>query len=148
MTNDVIIKIQGLQEVEENDGTEVIQTISPGTYYFKNGKHYVLYEEMGEDLNEVIKARIKMEPDRMEIQKKGGASFHLILEKDKKNLTNYTTPFGEIVLGICATKIEFQNEEDRILATADYELEMNYQYVSTNHISIEILSSGTKVRLG
>ena len=50
MTKDVLINISGLQvdvnEMENND--EPIETISTGNYFFKNGKHYLLFEEVSE----------------------------------------------------------------------------------------------------
>lgn len=46
MTKDILINISGLQmDVDPNDPIEMMTT---GAYYLRNGKHYILYEELSE----------------------------------------------------------------------------------------------------
>ena len=62
MTKDVLVSISGMQmainDGESNDD-EPIEVLSPGTYYYKNGKHYVFFEEVAEGLQGVTKTQIK-----------------------------------------------------------------------------------------
>lgn len=52
MTKDILINISGLQmDVDPNDPIEMMTT---GAYYLRNGKHYILYDELSED-NEIVK---------------------------------------------------------------------------------------------
>ena len=44
MTRDVIVSISGLQM--DVDAETPLEVITMGNYYFKNGKHYILYDEM------------------------------------------------------------------------------------------------------
>ena len=53
MTKDVLVSISGMHEeiVEvtpevEEDENEAIEVVTPATYYLKNGKHYIVYEEV------------------------------------------------------------------------------------------------------
>ena len=66
MTKDVLINISGLQvdvnEMENND--EPIETISTGNYFFKNGKHYLLFEEVSEGVPGVTNTQIKIKGER------------------------------------------------------------------------------------
>ena len=67
MTKDVLVSISGLHSdmlgpVDENQSIEVI---TPATYYCKNGKHYVLYEEPVEGMSETIHNRIKITGDEL-----------------------------------------------------------------------------------
>ena len=40
MTKDVLISISGLHySVDEENGAEPLEVITPASYYFKNGKH-------------------------------------------------------------------------------------------------------------
>ena len=44
MTKDILINISGLQmDVDPNDPIEMMTT---GAYYLRNGKHYILYDEL------------------------------------------------------------------------------------------------------
>ena len=47
MTKDVLLSIKGLQ-IGENEQNDTIEVISPGDYYFRNGKHFFMYEEVME----------------------------------------------------------------------------------------------------
>ena len=75
MTKDVLVSISGMHEeivavtpeVEE-DENEAIEVVTPATYYLKNGKHYIVYEEVVEGTSGVIKNRIKIQaPDGSDI---------------------------------------------------------------------------------
>ena len=62
MTKDVLVKISGLQfsDDQDNDPVEIITT---GSYYKKNGKHYILYDEVQEGFDGVTKSVIKVNDD-------------------------------------------------------------------------------------
>lgn len=55
MTKDVLITICGIQK-RDGETDEPIETVTPGEYYFRNGKHYILYEEVQEGIAEVTNA--------------------------------------------------------------------------------------------
>lgn len=55
MTKDVLLSISGLHQdvtgIEaqgDEPGSEPIEVIVPASYYEKNGKHYVIYDELVE----------------------------------------------------------------------------------------------------
>ena len=47
MTKDVLITISGIQTID-GEVNDPIETVTPGEYYFRNGKHYILYDEVQE----------------------------------------------------------------------------------------------------
>lgn len=68
MTKDVLITIRGVHTVDEEDND--VEMIVRGDYYQKNGKHYVLYEELIEGFKEPVKNIIKITSTSMDITKK------------------------------------------------------------------------------
>ena len=48
MTKDVLISISGLQ-FAGGENSEPVEVITSGSYYKKNGRHYILYDEVAED---------------------------------------------------------------------------------------------------
>lgn len=141
MDKDVLISISGLQF--ELDQDEAMEVISPGEYYFKNGKHYVFYEEvteLSEDDSGISKNRLKITPEIVELTKSGYNNVTMLFEKDKKTMTYYRTPFGELLIGIHTTNIIFSEQEKGILMSIDYSLDINYNHVSDCTISIKIVS--------
>ena len=82
MKKDVLVSISGLHTdmMNPSDEQEPIEVIVPASYYYKNGKHYVMYEEPVEgSLQDVIKNRIKITgEDLLEISKTGATNAHMI----------------------------------------------------------------------
>ena len=63
MTKDVLVTISGLQFIPEGtEPPEPVEVTCPGTYYKKNGKHYVMYEEIIDGFSEVTKNTLKLHP--------------------------------------------------------------------------------------
>lgn len=143
MTKDVIITICGLQAGPQTDG-EPIEMITTGEYYNKNGKHYLLYEEVMEGESQVTKNRIKVAPDYMELTKNGVVSVHMVFEKGKKNLTHYYTPYGSLMIGIDAKRVELKENEDEMDIEVNYALELNQEHAADCNIKINVKSKGSK----
>ena len=55
MTRDVLVRISGLQAVDGD--TNDVEIITTGDYFLKNGKHYVIYEEMMEGVIEKVNGK-------------------------------------------------------------------------------------------
>ena len=60
MNKDVLIHVRGLQLMETDDEQEPIEIVVPGQYYFRNGSHYLRYEEMLDDSAQTTVNYIKM----------------------------------------------------------------------------------------
>ena len=137
MNKEVIINISGLQL---DAGTEEpIELMTTGDYYLKNGKHYVIYDELTVD-SQVVKNRLKICPKVVEVTKKGASSSHMVFERGKENLTYYDTPFGSLLLGINTSKIDLEEKEDSMALHIDYGLSINSDHVSDCSIDVSIAS--------
>ena len=148
MTKDVLVSISGLQmavnDMESNDD-EPIEVLSSGTYYFKNGKHYVFFEEVAEGMPGVTKTQIKWKgAELLEVSKKGLSNVHMIFEKNRKNRCYYDTPFGQLNLGIFMTEMMVDEKEEEILIRAEYSLDVNYEPLADCTIRIRICPKDAK----
>ena len=94
MTKDVLVKISGLQFAEDQDNGPV-EIITTGNYYKKNGKHYILYDEVQEGFDGVTKSVIKVNDDFLDVTKKGVTNVHMMFEKTRK-ICLTTTHHSEI----------------------------------------------------
>ena len=142
MTKDVLVAISGLQiaDADADKDAQPIQVINPGEYYYKNGKHYILFDEMMEGFDGVTKNRIKIDENYLELKKNGVANVHMVFEKDKKNLTCYDTPYGSLMLGINANKFNLDETESKISLDVEYSLDINYQTFADCKIQIHVTS--------
>ncbi len=139
MTKEVLVSISGLQYAEELDN-EPVEVITSGDYYKKNGKHYIIYDEVMEGFEETTKNIIKLSDGFMDITKRGAVNVHMMFEKNKKNVTYYYTPYGSLLIGIEATKIEMEETEQDIHVTVDYALEVNYEHMADCKIKMNVKS--------
>ena len=141
MTEDVLITVTGLHAVNgEKDAEDKVEITSAGKYYKKNGKHFVLYDEVAEETGDIIKNRLKLSDSAMEIHKTGPMRTSMVFENGKKNMSWYGTPYGNMLAGIEVTGMDVQESEDLIDVNIDYILEMNYEHVSDAAIHIRIMA--------
>lgn len=139
MTKDVLLTISGLQVAQEAD-SEPVEVITPGDYYKKNNKHYIIYDEVMEGFEGVTKNIIKIGNDCLDITKKGVANVHMVFEKNKKNLTCYETPYGSLMIGISAQDITIAESDTNICVDVKYVLELNYEHLADCNIRMKIMS--------
>ena len=139
MTKEVLITISGLQIMDE-EGSEPVEVITAGEYYYRNGKHYILYDEVMEGFEGVTKNRIRITQDCLDVSKKGVSNVHMIFEKNRKNLTSYQTPFGNLLIGIDARNLQISEEENMIDIKVDYDLEVNYEPLAECSLTMNIRS--------
>lgn len=147
MTKDVLITISGmqadLQEMENDD--EPIEIISPGSYFFKNGKHYLLFEEVAEGFTGVTKTQIKLVGNEcLEVMKKGISNTHMVFDTKQKNRSYYETPYGQLNLGILTRNIMVDEQEDNINIKVEYLLDVNYEPLAECTIRINVQPRDSK----
>ena len=135
-----MISISGAQFSEGDQ--EDVELITTGDYFLKNGKHYIIYDEIEEDGQDVIRNTIKVLPDSIDIIKKGNVSAHMVFERNKKNLACYMTPFGELMVGIDTSDIRVEEEEQLLRVNVDYSLDINYEHVSDCSITVSVRPRG------
>ncbi len=116
---------------------EPIEIVVPGQYYFRNGSHYLRYEEVMDDTAEPTVNYIKMSRKGLEVRKKGLVNVHMVFEQGKKNMTYYTTPFGTLQMGIAATNLESAGRRRDLQMKVDYALDMNEEHVADCYLAIQ-----------
>lgn len=142
MTKDVILSICGFQF--DTGGDEPVEVITGADYFFKNGKHYVLYDDMMPESGEEVKNIIKLASNCVEVIRKGAQSTHMVFEMNKKNMTYYATPFGQFLIGIHTTNIDYHEDDLNIEAKINYALEVNENHLSDCEITVNIKSKEDK----
>lgn len=145
MTKEVILSIAGLQfENTDSEDREPVEVITVGEYYNKNGKHYILYDEVTEGFEGSTKNTLKISEESLDITKKGLTNVHMVFERNKKNLTCYNTPFGNLMIGIAARDVNINEDDENIDVCVDYALDINYEHLADCKIAINIKSKNAK----
>lgn len=136
MKKDVELSIRGVHR--SGDEPDRVETLTQAEYYNRSGSHYLLYEENIEGFEKNAKNRIKLHDNVLEFTKQGIVDTKMIFEENKKYAMNYATPYGCLPLNIHTTKLEVEEQENRIRVTVAYLLEMDEKPVSQCELDIEI----------
>ena len=142
MAKDVLVSVKGTQFIDGEKDT--VEVITSGTWYEKNGKQYLLYEETYEGMQVTTKNTVKITPEIVEVTKKGAISSRMVYELGKQHMSDYTTPMGLIVLGITTKDIFVEADQDKLHLELKYAMEMNGQFVSDSILEITATVRGTE----
>ena len=137
MTKDVLLSISGLHQdvtgIEaqgDEPGIEPIEVIAPAN-------------ELVEGIPGTIKNKVRIMDDRkVEIIKSGITNTHMVFEKDKINMTQYETPYGEMMIGVFTKDIRFEEQDEKITVHVNYALDINGDPVADCNIDIKITALG------
>ena len=148
MTKDVLVSISGMHmgivSTQPDEEDEPIEVVTPASYYCRNGKHYIIYDEVLEGMAGIVKNKIKITGDTsMEIMKSGETGTHMVFEKNRKNLTYYKTPYGQMLIGINTKNMRVNVSEDNINVSVDYELDVNHEPLADCRIRMNITSKNS-----
>ncbi len=136
MTKEVFIRLSGMQFTPDGEKPEPVEVISRGTYAKKNGKHYIVYEEVPDDLNQVIKNTVKVQDNCYEIIKGGPIRTHLRFEEGKAYSSFYETPYGSLVVQVHTKEVNLEEKEEELNIYVSYELEVNYEKLADCRIEM------------
>jgi len=125
MRREVLITLRGLLFTGEGrKESDYIDVITPGEYFFRDGRHYLIYNEMLEGCDVPIRNRMTITPDRVTIRKQGVVATEMDFSPDRVTHTYYGTPYGSLDLSISTRSVDVRAEEDRIQAHIRYHLMM------------------------
>lgn len=136
MTKEILLSIAGLHLVDGENGN--VEVVTPGDYYSRGGKHYILYDEVVEGMSGHISNVIKVREDTLEITKKGLTNTRMVLEKGKRHKAVYQTPFGNIELGLTGQNLLVTETEENIDIRAEYLLEINEENMAECTIEMNV----------
>ena len=142
MTSKVLVTISGLQF--DVDGESPLELVTVGSYYKRNTKHYVVFEECDTDSKEETKTVIKISENQVNVIRSGANNVNMEFETDKKNMTFYETPYGEILMGLNTLKIDLKEQENELEVMIDYSLEINYTHVSDCRVIVNVRAKEDK----
>ena len=126
MDNEIRLKIVGVHQSE--DGDEVVENDTKAQYFFRNGAHYFIYEEQGENYFGCTKTRVKYRAGVLEIVRQGTEAGGFVFESGRTHHTMYPTPAGIMEFEVETEKIHFGEYEDRICISVDYRMKMDEMY--------------------
>ena len=134
MKKDVMVSFKSFNEYEE-DNTEKIEFITKGTFFEKDGKCYIKYEEKNE--NESVITTLKTDGEKVTILRYGANNTQMIIEKGKKHLNYYETPHGAFTVGTYAREVDVNISENCGSVRMSYNIELNNVLTCKNQVEVD-----------
>ena len=129
MDRNVKLFISGLHSDSGEEAANV-ETVYTAEYYKRNDSHYLFYEEQQEESDGNSRVRLKWKDNLLELSRQGAMQTLMVFEKDKKHMTRYVTPYGEIQLGIDTKDFRVEESEKNITVKIEYALEADGVHLS------------------
>lgn len=139
MKEDYLIKVTGIQTVDGD--TDRIEIITSGTMLHREGKFLIKYTERDSDDPRIaIENTVLVNGDsQVTVIRKLGGESRLVLEKGRRHSCIYSTPMGDMSIGIYTDYIK-----NRLVPSVGgklslkYTLDFNAGFVSDNELHITI----------
>lgn len=137
MTKDVLVSVSGTQ-FSTVSSEEPVEVVTNGSYFKKNNKHYVMYEEIIDGMNIMTKNTLKFDDSAFNLIRNGAINTNMLFEENKRNITSYNTPFGSLSIGIDASRIDVQESTDEIKVDIDYSIDVNCEHLADSKITLSV----------
>ena len=146
MNRDVIISINGLQFVEGEPDSEPVEVFAPGEHYMEDGYHCLVFDQLTDEFEEPVHTRLKFDHNSLEILKTGSTETQMLIEKDRRTISCYTTPFGSMDVGVSTTDVVLTEDENFLDIKAEYAMDVNGTFVGDCVVHVSARSKGSDIR--
>lgn len=135
MEKEVVIKIVDRHEMDgDSDGLE---TTLLGKFDGKKDNYVLSYTENGE--LEGCRVTLKVENgDTVTMTRSGMFETELIIQRGERHNCSYSTPAGNLMLGVFAKRVESEMDENGGKLEFDYTLDLGAGVVSENYLVITV----------
>ena len=138
MNKNALIKIIGTQRY--GDDSDKIEMTTVGELEETENEYILRYKEEHEPpfMPTDVKLSIDKNEKRVEMMRTGKSGSLLIIERSKRNLCNYATEFGDILMGIYGNTIENSFDGEKGVFTFGYDIDVNGALTSQNEVTVEL----------
>ena len=139
MKKDVLINIKGIYQVD--DDRDEIELFTTGQYYKKNGEYYICYDETEATGFEGSRTTLRVNPDRVVMQRTGASISQLIVELGVRHQCHYDIGMGDMMIGVLGNKVKSTLDEKGGHLIIKYSLDVNSLLASENEMYINVKES-------
>lgn len=136
---DVMLKIKGKQKSLEGEES-VIELITEGKFYNKNGAYYLVYDESEISGMEGSTTTLKIQGQKVSMKRFGNNTSKLIFEKGKKHVSEYETMYGDMTMEVMTNDLDINiSGAGKGSIDLSYRLNILDSLESNNHLTIDIM---------
>lgn len=129
-----LVSIKGFQSFENDN--DCIEMVADGKFQYHPEKTVAVYFESQVVSNDV-RVLLKIFPEeKIVIERSGALKNTMIIQKGKRNCDFYTTPQGNLNMGVYGESLYCELNENGGSVFAEYQLDIDGKVVSRNRIEI------------
>ena len=140
MTGNITLEITSTHQVP-GQAAHKMTSSAEGTCFIKNDKYHVIYEELQEGGDAVIKNHLILSEEQMELRQKGAVRSKMVFAEGSSHETSYLTPYGQIPLIIQTSRYQvsgLSEEEEMIRVETDYQMKSGGESVTECRMEIVV----------
>lgn len=137
MSREIELTIKSSQRYPDDGRVEEINSSAEGLIYYKNGSHYLVYNDYSAGLSGV-RTTIKIDQacKRILIIRAKPYEYQQTFVNGKKETGNYQTSYGSIKTAVLTEKLKIDLRDKKGSISIDYKLYFDGQYTSRNNLLI------------
>lgn len=139
MKKDVLINIRGVQYYD--DDKEVVELMTVGRFYRKNGDYYISYDESEATGFEGSKTTLRVEGSgdgRVTMLRSGANKSQLIIEAGTRHQCHYETGYGDLIMGVSGNRVISSLSDEGGDLNFKYTLDFNASMASENEVFVNV----------
>lgn len=136
MKQDVLITIKGTQQMDQEN--EVVELLTTGRFYRKNGSYYIIYDESEATGFQGARTTLKIEEGCVTMMRSGNSHSQLIIERGVRHQCNYDTGYGNLTIGVSGEKVFSDLSDEGGEVEFRYSLDLNAALTSENTVNIQV----------
>lgn len=134
---EVLIKIKGTQGLDGD--TDSVELTTVGKMGVKEGQFLLTYDESEMLGVKGIKTSLMVKNDNTVILKRsGGYTSRLVVEEGVRNSCFYSTPHGDMVIGIFGESVSHTLSDKGGTVSMSYTIDSNLKLISRNTVEISV----------
>ncbi|MBR1781779.1 MAG: DUF1934 domain-containing protein [Oscillospiraceae bacterium] len=136
MEKNVIISIMGMQNY--GDDNDRIELVTEGKLEEMEGALRLSYEESELTGLEGTTTLFHVEPERITLLRTGTVNSEMVFERNKRHRSLYSTPFGDMEIGVTARRLSSTLDTKGGRIEIDYDVEINHMLAGQSLFRINV----------
>lgn len=129
--------ISVLSKQRGNDD-EKIEVVTPGDFYEKDGKFYIVYDETEISGMQGTRTTIRVEADQFTLIRKGTTNTRMLFKEKHNDFIMYQTPHGMLQLSINIKKLSIDVDENGGSIKALYNMGISGEQAISTELNVNI----------
>ena len=143
--NRVIVKVTGEQKDAAGDISRIEMT-AMGEHYFRNGKHYIIYEDTSLAEGAPASTMLKVAADSLTLTRRGAVEQKQRFSPESESRSRYRTPFGDLDLCVATQRLDIAYGSVSGRIDVSYDMHINGEWQSANELHIEVEADASELQ--